>query len=127
MRMYETIYIVQPDLGDEDIKALTEKVQDVITNLKGDCRRLEDWGLRKLAYPVKKQIRGRYFYLNFEGDSALIAELERRLRLDDRVLRHQSVKLEKEIQVPAPSAEKPVTEETVVAQAEVPTSTESVE
>jgi small subunit ribosomal protein S6 len=111
MRKYETIYIVQPDLGEEDIKALSEKVQEVITGMKGDCRRLEDWGSRKLAYPVKKQTRGRYFYLNFEGDPALIAELERRLRLDDRVLRYQSVKLDKELQAPAPVVEKPVAEE----------------
>jgi len=107
MRKYETIYIVQPDLGEEDIKALSEKVQEVITSFKGECRRLEDWGSRKLAYPVRKQARGRYFYLNFEGNPALIAELERRLRLDDRVLRYQSVKLDKELQAPAPAVEKP--------------------
>jgi small subunit ribosomal protein S6 len=96
MRMYETIYIVQPDLNEDAIKALTEKVQEVITGMNGTCTRLEDWGSRKLAYPINKQIRGRYFYLNFDGDSTLIAELERRLRLDDRVMRYQSVKLDRE-------------------------------
>jgi len=111
MRKYETIYIVQPDLGEDDIKALSEKVMGVISGMKGNCLRLEDWGTRKLAYPIKKQTRGRYFYLNSEGDSALIAELERRLRLDDKVIRYQSVKLDKENQAPAPAAEKPVVEE----------------
>ncbi len=110
MRKYETIYIVHPDLGDEDIKVLSGKVQDVISSLKGECYRLEDWGMRKLAYPLKKQARGRYFYLNFEGSPALIAELERRLRLDDKVLRYQSVKLEKDVAVPAAAAEKPAAE-----------------
>jgi len=110
MRKYETIYIVHPDLGDEDIKALSEKVQDVIASFKGECYRLEDWGMRKLAYPLKKQARGRYFYLNFEGSPALIAELERRLRLDDKVLRYQSVKLEKDVVAPAAAAEKAVAE-----------------
>lgn len=110
MRKYETIYIVHPDLGDEDIKVLSGKVQDVISSLKGECYRLEDWGMRKLAYPLKKQARGRYFYLNFEGTPALIAELERRLRLDDKVLRYQSVKLEKDVAVPAAAAEKPAAE-----------------
>jgi small subunit ribosomal protein S6 len=112
MKKYETIYIVQPDLGDEEVKSLSEKVQDVITTLKGECFRLEDWGMRKLAYPLKKQSRGRYFYLNFEGSPALIAELERRLRLDDKVLRYQSVKLEKDVVVPPAVAEKPAAEET---------------
>jgi small subunit ribosomal protein S6 len=101
MRMYETIYIVQPDLGDEEVKNLSTKVQDIIANMNGDFKRLEDWGVRKLAYPINKSPRGRYFYLRFDGDSPLIAELERRLRLDDKVYRYQSVKLDVDVVVPA--------------------------
>ena len=101
MRMYETIYIVQPDLGDEEIKTLSTKVQDIIANMNGDFKRLEDWGVRKLAYPINKSPRGRYFYLRFDGESPLIAELERRLRLDDKVYRYQSVKLDVDVVVPA--------------------------
>jgi len=63
MRMYDTIYIVQPDLGDEEIKALSAKVQDVIAGMNGEFKRLEDWGTRKLAYAINKNPRGRYFYL----------------------------------------------------------------
>lgn len=96
MRMYETIIIVQPDLGDEELKALSAKIQEVISTMKGDFQRLEDWGVRKLAYPINKLARGRYYYLRFNGDAPLIAELERRLRLDDKVVRYQSVVLEKE-------------------------------
>lgn len=127
MRKYETIYIVQPDLGEDDIKALSEKVMGVISGMKGNCLRLEDWGTRKLAYPIKKQTRGRYFYLNSEGDSALIAELERRLRLDDKVIRYQSVKLDKKNQAPAPAAEKPVVEEASAETVEETAATESAE
>ncbi|MBT0652355.1 30S ribosomal protein S6 [Geomobilimonas luticola] len=112
MRMYETIYIVQPDLGDDDIKALSAKVQDVIAKKNGEMKRLEDWGSRKLAYPIEKFSRGRYFYLRCDGDETLIAELERRLRLDDKVLRYQSIKLEKEVEAPAAAAPKAVVEET---------------
>jgi small subunit ribosomal protein S6 len=97
MRMYETIYIVQPDLGEEEIKTLSSKVQDVVASMNGDFKRLEDWGIRKLAYPINKSPRGRYFYLRFDGDSPLIAELERRLRLDDKVIRYQSVRIEQEV------------------------------
>jgi small subunit ribosomal protein S6 len=112
MRMYETIYIVQPDLGDDDIKALSAKVQDVIAKKNGEMKRLEDWGSRKLAYPIEKFSRGRYFYLRCDGDETLIAELERRLRLDDKVLRYQSIKLEKEVEAPATAAPKAAVEET---------------
>jgi small subunit ribosomal protein S6 len=111
MRMYETIFIVKPDLGEEETKGLTAKVQEVIASMKGDFKRLEDWGARKLAYPIEKFARGRYYYLRFDGDAPLIAELERRLRLDDKVLRYQSVKLEKEVAAPVVAEPQAVAEE----------------
>jgi small subunit ribosomal protein S6 len=93
MRKYETIFILHPELSEDDIKSVTAKAQDVISSYKGDCFRMDDWGIRKLAYPIKKSARGRYYYLRFDGNSALIAELERRLRLDEKVLRYQSVNI----------------------------------
>ena len=102
-RMYETIYIVKPDLNDEENKALTTRINEVIENMNGDVRKLEDWGVRKLAYPINKVARGRYMYLRSDGDAALIAELERRLRLDDRVIRYQTVKLDKDTITVAPA------------------------
>jgi len=116
--MYETIFIVKPDLGEEETKGLTAKVQEVIASMKGDFKRLEDWGARKLAYPIEKFARGRYYYLRFDGDAPLIAELERRLRLDDKVLRYQSVKLEKEVVAPVTAAPKADVEEPVEEAAE---------
>ena len=93
MRKYETIFILNPELSEDDIKSVTAKAQDVISSYKGECLRMDDWGIRKLAYPIKKSARGRYYYLRFDGNSALIAELERRLRLDEKVLRYQSVNI----------------------------------
>lgn len=118
-RMYETIYIVKPDLADEENKALTTRINEVIAKMNGDVRKLEDWGIRKLAYPIDKITRGRYMYLRSDGDAALIAELERRLRLDDRVIRYQTVKLEKDTVTAAPA--KPVeAEEAVPAEETAP-------
>ncbi len=102
-RMYETIYIVKPDLVDEENKALTTRINEVIAKMNGEVRKLEDWGIRKLAYPINKIARGRYMYLRSDGDAALIAELERRLRLDERVIRYQSVKLDKDTVTAAPA------------------------
>ena len=104
MRMYETIIIVQPDLGDEELKGLSAKVKEIISAMKGEFKRLEDWGVRKLAYPINKVIRGRYYYLRFDGDAPLIAELESRLRLDDKVVRYQSIKIEKDTGAAAAAA-----------------------
>ena len=128
MRKYETIFILQPELSEDDIKSVTTKAQDVITAYKGECLRMDDWGIRKLAYPIKKSARGRYYYLRFDGESALIAELERRLRLDDKVLRYQSVNItdlpervapEKKVELP-----EVVTEETEEVVAEEAAATE---
>ncbi len=113
-RMYETIIIVQPELGDDELKGLSAKIQEIIATMKGDFKRLEDWGVRKLAYPINKFIRGRYYYLRFDGDAALIAELERRLRLDDKVVRYQSVKIESETGAAAVAAAKAVEAEAPV-------------
>ena len=93
MRKYETIFILHPELSEDEIKSVTNKAQDVISSFNGECVRMDDWGIRKLAYPIKKSSRGRYYYLRFDGNSALIAELERRLRLDEKVLRYQSVNI----------------------------------
>ena len=124
MRMYETIYIVQPDLGEEEIKAISTKVQDVIASMNGDFKRLEDWGPRKLAYPIAKFARGRYYYLRFDGDSALIAELERRLRLDDKVIRYQSVIA---AAIPAKVAEEEAVESAAEAEVETTIVEESID
>ena len=93
MRKYETIYILQPDLNEDEIKVIADKVQDVIASYKGDFLRLEDWGVRKMAYVIRKFARGRYLYLRYNGGRELIAELERRLRLDEKVLRYQTVNI----------------------------------
>jgi small subunit ribosomal protein S6 len=124
MRMYETIIIVQPDLGEDETKALTAKVQEVISSMKGDFKRLEDWGSRKLAYPINKFSRGRYYFLRFDGDAPLIAELERRLRLDDKVLRYQSVKIEKEASAPVVAAPTEIADESAEDASDLPEESE---
>ena len=53
-RMYETIFIVQPDLGDEELKGLSAKVQEIITSMKGDFKRLEDWGVQEACLPYQQ-------------------------------------------------------------------------
>jgi small subunit ribosomal protein S6 len=108
--MYETIFILQPELSDDEVKDVTGRVEQVISSLNGELKQLADWGIRKLAYPINKVSRGRYYYLRVDGGADLIAELERRLRLNDKVLRYQTVKLEKDTPAPV-TAKAPVVEE----------------
>jgi small subunit ribosomal protein S6 len=92
-REYETIYVLKPDSGKEASERISDRVRDVITKQRGSLTRVENWGFRKLAYPVRKHSRGVYVYLKYIGDGALVSELERSLRLQDSVLKYQTVKL----------------------------------
>lgn len=92
-REYETIYVLKPDAGKEASERISDRVRDVITKQRGALTRVENWGFRKLAYPVRKHSRGVYVYLKYLGDGALVSELERNLRLQDHVLKFQTVKL----------------------------------
>jgi small subunit ribosomal protein S6 len=94
-REYETIYVLRPDAGRETSENIGTRVLDVISKQHGSLTRVENWGYRKLAYPVRKHARGVYVYLKYVGDGALVSELERNLRLQDAVLKLQTVKLGK--------------------------------
>ena len=92
-REYETIYVLRPDAGREASENISSRVLDVISKQHGALTKVENWGYRKLAYPVKKHGRGVYVYLKYVGDGVLVAELERNLRLQDAVLKFQTVKI----------------------------------
>src|SRR5688572_30078018 len=101
-REYETIYVLRPDAGREASESISSRVLDVISKQHGSLTRVENWGYRKLAYPVKKHGRGVYVYLKYVGDGVLVAELERNLRIQDAVLKFQTVKLSDEAVTAAP-------------------------
>ncbi len=92
-REYETIYVLRPDAGREASENISTRVLDVISKQHGSLTRVENWGYRKLAYPVRKHARGVYVYLKYVGDGRLVSELERNLRLQDSVLKFQTVKI----------------------------------
>lgn len=104
-REYETIYVLRPDAGREASESIGSRVLDVISKQNGSLTRVENWGYRKLAYPVRKHGRGVYVYLKYVGDGALVTELERNLRLQDAVLKFQTVKVGKGVSTEAPKPE----------------------
>lgn len=104
-REYETIYVLRPDAGREASENISSRVLDVISKQHGALTKVENWGYRKLAYPVKKHGRGVYVYLKYVGDGVLVAELERNLRIQDAVLKFQTVKLSDEVVTAAPAAQ----------------------
>ncbi|MDX9820818.1 MAG: 30S ribosomal protein S6 [Syntrophales bacterium] len=91
MRRYETIYIMPADLADADISDAVEKFAKIAAGTKGVIVKLEKWGKKRLAYKIKKQGRGFYVFMDFAGVSETVRELERNLKIDDRVLKYMTV------------------------------------
>ena len=95
MRRYETIIIIDPDLSAEEREPVLERVKDVIAQQDGYLAFIDDWGARKLAYEIKKKERGYYLRFDFCGTGAVVDEIERFFRIDDRVLKYMTVLLDK--------------------------------
>ncbi|MBW2687780.1 MAG: 30S ribosomal protein S6 [Deltaproteobacteria bacterium] len=96
-REYETIYILRSDVDNAGAEKVVGRAKDVIARLDGTLTKLDNWGKRKLAYPIQKSSRGIFVYLKYVGYGDLVAELERNLRLLDEVVRFQTVLLEENI------------------------------
>lgn len=90
---YEITFILRPDLDDADTTAAIERVEATVIDGGGTLLDREDWGKRKLAYLIQKHAKGHYVLLRTVSDPASILEIERRMRLDDRVIRFLSVKV----------------------------------
>jgi len=90
---YETTFITRSEMSDEAVKALQERLEAVIASFQGAVVLTEDWGRRKMAYPIKKETRGHYTYIVYTGTGEVVHEIERNLRLHDHVLRFLSVNL----------------------------------
>ena len=96
MRHYETIFVVQPNLNEEEYKEVLKKFTTLTERAKGVLVKLEEWGTQRLAHRVKKSDRGYYVLMSYCGGPGISAEIERDLKLDERVLKFQSVKLSDE-------------------------------
>ncbi len=94
MQRYEVVAIVLADLNEDDIIALIERSQTIITDRKGVIAKVDKWGKRRLAYEIKKQRDGYYFLIDFAGDGSIVSEIERNYKIDDRVLKFMTVKKE---------------------------------
>lgn len=97
MRRYETIFIADPDLQEDARKNLFDKFTNLLAQENGILVDFDDWGNRKLAYEIKKKARGHYVCMTYGGNGALVTELERNFRLDDKIMKFMTVLLEKDV------------------------------
>jgi small subunit ribosomal protein S6 len=105
MRRYETIVILDSDLSEEERSPVIDRVKELIPQYNGFLITIDEWGLKRLAYEIKKKPRGYYALLDFCGHGHLVDELERSFRIDDRVLKYMTVLLEKDADTESIKAE----------------------
>jgi small subunit ribosomal protein S6 len=92
MRHYETLFVINPDLSEEDTNQLIEKFSGVLSKGGADILKTDLWGRRRLAYPIKKFNKGFYVVLEYGSDPEAVTEMERLFRIDEKILRFLTVK-----------------------------------
>lgn len=106
LRKYEMIVVARNDLGHEAVRKLHERVNEVLGKHEGQTIRFENWGKRRLAYPIKKCAKGYFLYYILAADAEFVKEVQRMLRLNAGVLRFLTIILEKDVDVEAIDFEK---------------------
>lgn len=116
LRDYEILFIVRPDLDEEQLNAATKSVETLIANLGGEHQKTDVWGRRRLAYEVGHLREGQYVLTDFRLDPARVPEMEATLRISETVFRHLVVRKPEKANGAAPSRPAPL----VAAGAEAP-------
>ncbi len=93
MNIYEHTYIAAPEANKKDIENIEKKIENILSKSSGKIRKTEDWGLRNLAYPIKKNTKGYYRNLYLEGDNKTIKEIENFEKFDEKVIKFLSMKI----------------------------------
>jgi len=97
MNLYETMFIVDPEIVDEVLEKILDKFKGIISKGGGEIIKVEDKGLRNLAYRINKKPRGHYFLFYFMSEGALVRELERNMRIDEGIMRFIVIKSDKDV------------------------------
>ncbi len=95
LNQYETVFITTPVLSENQMKEAVQKFKKVITDNEGEIVHEENWGLKKLAYPIQKKSTGFYYLIEFKGEGPLVEKLEVQYRRDERIIRFLTFKMEK--------------------------------
>ena len=103
MRHYEIVLLIHPDQS-EQVPAMLERYNGLVTAAGGKVHRIEDWGRRQLTFPIAKVHKAHYVLMNIEVDGKTLAELTGAFRFSDAVLRHLVIKMDKAVTEPSPMA-----------------------
>ena len=95
LNQYETVFIATPVLSENQMKEAVQKFKKIITDNDGDIVHEENWGLKKLAYPIQKKSTGFYYLVEFKGPGELVDKLEVQYRRDERIIRFLTFRMDK--------------------------------
>ncbi len=115
MRRYETIYIIRPTANEDDINTIIDRTNAVIEKAGGTIINLDRWGLKKLAYLIKKESQGYYVYTEYASIPEAVDEIERLFRIDENTLKYMTIKIQDTY---VPDAPEPEAEAEAEAEAE---------
>ena len=110
MRRYETITIIKANIAEDEIDAILDRMAQIIQDENGEVLKVDKWGLRKLAYLIKKEQQGYYVLTEYAGTPAAVNEIERIFKIDDRILKYMTIKLQ-DVYIADEPAEEPDQEE----------------
>jgi small subunit ribosomal protein S6 len=96
-RIYEELFILRPDITEEEIAPVVDQLRGIITTAGGTIDKEERWGVRKLAYMIEKRAEGFYILLQFTAPASTVKEIERRLRVNDAVLKYLTVRIDEKL------------------------------
>ncbi len=102
MAFYESIIIIRQDVSSADVDKIADDFIKIIKDHKGNVLKTEYWGLRPLAYEIKNNKKGHYYFMGIEADNALIKELDRKIKLSESVIRSSLVKAKEISKEPSP-------------------------
>lgn len=94
MKNYEVMFIVKANLEESAIKEVSKGYENLLKTLKAELVNSKDLGQKKLAYPINKEVRGYYYLMNIKANNDAIKEFDRKMRLDENILRHLIIKEE---------------------------------
>ena len=102
MPLYESTFIARPDISSQQVDGLAEQFREILTEGGGEIAKTEYWGLRSLAYRIKKNRKGHYYFMNIDAPPEAIAAMERTMRINEDVIRYLTVRVDEHDPNPAP-------------------------
>ncbi len=127
MRQYETVFLISPNLSEEETESLIKQMADVVSKKKGKIINKEEWGKKKLSYPIKKFEEAFYVLFHYEGKLDLPAELERRFKQTESILRYLTIRKEMKEDIRGKKKAASVKKEEAVPVEEAVETTEKIE